>query len=312
MISILRSNQPIAWALIPLTIFGGLIAHWWAGTLDGTSAAIHGLGLTGVALYAHRIYVNRHFVDRGDSALAWLIVLWSVAWLTPTTWTAGCRLWGSLLLACSSLSMALAVHRQSSTSGIQFRSGALAALAIGLNPSNWGLILGLVAMQINLRPGIFREWAMLIIGAGWGGTIAIGVLNAVPFALGSEPAAAAPAFQTGNGLHWMILAWATAGGMVLLRKQSSLNLRSQNARMSVLTATWCTALGGALWMNAENGLDLIALPLTPTLGLAMGFTCIGLVPERERSRRLQRPWHDAVYWALVGTVLVLFVQQMLS
>ena len=55
-----------------------------------------------------------------------------------------------------------------------------------------------------------------------------------------------------------------------------------------------------------------SLPLTPTLGLAMGFTCIGLVPERERSRRLQRPWHDAVYWALVGTVLVLFVQQMLS
>ena len=128
MISILRSNQPIAWALIPLTIFGGLIAHWWAGTLDGTSAMIHGLGLAGVALYAHRIYVNRHFVDRGDSALAWLIVLWSVAWLTPTTWTAGCRLWGSLLLACSSLSMALTVHRQSSTSGIQFRSGALAAL----------------------------------------------------------------------------------------------------------------------------------------------------------------------------------------
>ncbi|MGB1944216.1 MAG: hypothetical protein ACPHM0_00895, partial [Flavobacteriales bacterium] len=133
-----------------------MIAHWWAGTLDGTSATIHGLGLTGVALYAHRIYVNRHFVDRGDSALAWLIVLWSVAWLKPTTLTAGFRLWGSLLLACSSLSMALTVHRQSSTSGIQFRSGALAALAIGLNPSNWGLILGLVAMQINLRPGIFR------------------------------------------------------------------------------------------------------------------------------------------------------------
>ena len=109
-----------------------------------------------------------------------------------------------------------------------------------------------------------------------------------------------------------MLAWAAAGGMVLLRKQSSLNLRSQNARMSVLTATWCTALGGALWMNRENGLSLIALPLTPTLGLAMGFTCIGLVPERERSQRLQRPWHDAVYWALVGTVLVLFVQQMLS
>ena len=60
-----------------------------------------------MALYAHRIYVNRHFVDRGDSALAWLFVLWTVAWLKPTTWMAGFRLWGSLLLACSSLSMAL-------------------------------------------------------------------------------------------------------------------------------------------------------------------------------------------------------------
>ena len=36
---------------------------------------------------------------------------------------------------------------------------------------------------------------MLIIGAGWGGAIAFGVLNAVPFALGSEPAAAAPRFK---------------------------------------------------------------------------------------------------------------------
>ena len=26
--------------------------HWWAGTLDGTSAAIHGLGLTAMALFA--------------------------------------------------------------------------------------------------------------------------------------------------------------------------------------------------------------------------------------------------------------------
>ena len=286
--------------------------HWWAGTLDGTSATIHGLGLTAVAFFAHRIYVNRHFVDRGDSALAWLIVLWSIAWLTPISWTAGLRMWGSLLLACASLSMALTVHRQSSTSGIQFRSGALAALAIGLNLANWGLVVGLVIMQINLRPGIFREWAMLVIGTAWGGAIAFGLYHVAPSSFGVESTASALLFEMSNGFHWMALAWAAVGMIVLLRRQSSLNLRSQNARLSMLTMTWCMAIGGAVAGIPESSPAITGLPLSPTLGLAMGFTCIGLVPERERSRRVQRPWHDAVYWALVGTVLVLFVQQMLN
>jgi len=286
--------------------------HWWAGTLDGTSATIHGLGLTAVAFFAHRIYVNRHFVDRGDSALAWLIVLWSIAWLTPTDWTAGLRMWGSLLLACASLSMALTVHRQSSTSGIQFRSGALAALAIGLNPTNWGLLVGLAVVQINLRPGIFREWAMLVIGAMWGGTVAFGVQHVASSYVGMESAATALLFETNNGLHWIILAWAAAGVIVLLRRQSSLNLRSQNARLSVLTISWCMAVGAAMSVISESGPAINGLPLSPSLGMAMGFVCVGLVPDRERSRRVQRPWHDAIFWALVGTVLVLFVQQMLN
>ncbi|MAI24156.1 MAG: hypothetical protein CL828_08870 [Crocinitomicaceae bacterium] len=312
MISILRSNQPIAWVLIPLTVFGGLLLHWWVGTLDGLSTLIHGLGLTTVAFFGHRIYVNRHFVDRGDSALAWLIALWSIAWLTPTTWTEGLRTWGSLSLVCASLYIVLSVHRQSSTSGIQFRSGALAALAIGLDPGNWGLFLGLIAVQINLRPGIFREWAMLFVGTIWGGAIAFGLSNILPNTVATIDNIAALTFQSGNGLHWMILAWAAGGGMVLLRRQSSLNLRSQNVRLTVLTLTWCTALFSALVLEPENGLAITSLPLTPTLGFAMGFTCIGLIPERERSRRIQRPWHDAVYWALVGTVLVLFIQHLLS
>ena len=110
----------------------------------------------------------------------------------------------------------------------------------------------------------------------------------------------------------MALAWAATGVFVLLRRQSSLNLRSQNARLSVLTMTWCMAVGASMAVISESGPAISELPLSPTLGLAMGFACIGLVPERERSRRVQRPWLDAVFWALVGTVLVLFVQQMLN
>jgi len=208
--------------------------------------------------------------------------------------------------------MALTVHRQSSTSGIQFRSGSLAALAIGLNPANWGLLVGLAVMQINLRPGIFREWAMLVIGAIWGGAIALGLYRISPSSFGMETPATVLLFDVSNGLHWMALVWASVGVIVLLRRQSSLNLRSQNARLSVLTMTWCTALGSAVVVISESGPAITGLPLSPALGLAMGFTCIGLVPERERSRRVQRPWHDAIYWVLVGTVLVLFVQQMLN
>lgn len=221
-------------------------------------------------------------------------------------------MWGSLLLACASLSMALTVHRQSSTSGIQFRSGALAALAIGLNPANWGLLVGLAIMQINLRPGIFREWAMLVVGAIWGGAIAFGLCRVAPSSFGMQATSSALLFDMNNGFHWMVLAWAVVGVIVLLRRQSSLNLRSQNARLSVLIMTWCIAIGSAVVLISESGTAITGLALSPTLGLAMGFTSIGLVPERERSRRVQRPWHDAVYWALVGTVLVLFVQQMLN
>ncbi|HBP45636.1 MAG TPA: hypothetical protein DD635_07005 [Flavobacteriales bacterium] len=312
MISILRSNQPIAWAIIPLTTFGGLLAHWWAGTLDELSMLVHGLGLMGVAFLGHHIYISRHVVDRGDSTLAWLIVLWSVTWLNPTTWVEGLRTWGSLFLVCASLSMALTMHRQSSTSGIQFRSGALAAFAIGLNPSNWGVFLGLVAMQVNLRTGIFREWAMLFIGAAWGGAITLGMFWLIPRTIKAVDVTSSATFQSSSWLHWMTLIWAITGAIVLLRRQSSLNLRSQNARLSVLTLGWCTALGSIFSIGPDGGLAFAALPLSPTLGLAMGFTCIGLVPNLERKRRVDKPWHDAVYWMLVGTVLVLFVQRLLN
>ena len=116
------------------------------GNAGWNERAIHGLGLTGVALYAHRIYVNRHFVDpwRFGAGLADRPVECGV--VDADHLDGGVPVWGSLLLACSSLSMALTVHRQSSTSGINFVR-ALAALAIGLNPSNWGLILGLAAMR---------------------------------------------------------------------------------------------------------------------------------------------------------------------
>ena len=280
------------------------------GTLDGISAAVHGLGLVALAFAGHQIYVNRHFVDRGDSALAWLTVLWCVGWLKPVDWLEGVRMWMGWLLACFSLATALKMHRQTSTSGIQFRSGALAALATGCNPSTWGILLGLIVMQINLRPGIGREWGMLLIGWLWGMGIAAGVGHFIP-GFQWQPMGTFAAFELQNGLHWATLAWALAGALVLLRQQSSFNLRAQNARLSVLAVTWLITAGGMLNWSA-SGITAASLAFSPALGLALAFSTVCLVPKRERTRRGNRTWVDAVFWALVGTVLVLFVQQLLN
>ena len=310
MISILRSNQPIAWATVPATIACGIAVQVGVGTLDGLSAGLHGVGLTALAYAGHQLYVNRHFVERGDSALAWLVSFWCIATLRPIDWVEGIRLWSGLLLSCWSLATALTMHRQSSTSGIQFRSGTLAGLAAACCPSTWGLLLGLIVMQLNLRPGIGREWSMLFIGWLWGAGVAAGLGH---FAFGipwSQPAVF-DAFDVHNGLHWAALAWALGGALALLRQQSSLNLRAQNARFSVLVVTWLIAAGA---MVNWTGSDVTAEPLalTPALGLALAFSTVCLVPKRERNRSGNRTWVDAVFWALVGTVLVLFVQQLLN
>lgn len=271
---------------------------------------MHGLGLTAWAFAGHRIYVNRHFVERGDSALAWLVAIWCVGWLPSVGPVEGMRLWASLLLASFSLSVALQMHRQTSTSGIQFRSGALAALATVCDPGNWGIFLGLIAMQLYLRPGIAREWIMLFIGYAWGGGVAFALSYFLWAGNGSTP----PEFQgftANNGLHWAAVGWAVGGTVALLRQQSSLNLRSQNARLCTWTAAWLMVAGSMLrW--SPWGVSIEPTSFSPVLALAMAFSTVSLVPKRDRNRRSARTWHDAVFWALVGTVLVLFVQQLLT
>lgn len=310
MISILRSNQPIAWALIPLTILLGSLGHLWVGSWDGLSAVVHGMGLTAWAFVGHRIYVNRHFVDRGDSALAWLVAMWCVCWLPPVGLFEGIRMWSSLLLVSFSLSVALQMHRQSSTSGIQFRSGALAGIATVCDPGNWGIALGLIAMQLYLRPGITREWIMLFIGWSWGGGVALALSHFFWAGNGAAPPEFL-AFETSNGLHWAAIGWAVGGTFALLRQQSSLNLRSQNARLSVWTFAWLLAAGSMLHWSPW-GVSVESIAFSPALALALAFSTVALVPKRDRNRRSVGSWHDAVFWALVGTVLVLFVQQLLT
>ena len=286
------------------------MAHVWTGSWDGLSATVHGLGLTAWAFAGHRIYVNRHFVDRGDSALAWLVALWCVGWLPSVELVEGIRMWSSLLLASLSLSVALQIHRQSSTSGIQFHSGALAGLATVCDPGNWGIVLGLIAIQLYLRPGIPREWIMLFVGWGWAGGMAMGIAHWV----GHGNAFDLPdfqAFEVANGLHWAVLVWAIGGTVALMRQQSSLNLRSQNARLSAWTVAWMMAVGSVLHWSPW-GVSIEPLALSPALALALAFSSVGLVPKRDRNRRSARSWHDAVFWALVGTVLVLFIQQVLT
>ena len=70
---------------------------------------------------AHRVYVRYGFVERGDPALAWLSMVLLLLLMPQETLAAAARSWLALLLLLAAVDQILQAHRQTSTSGLQFR-----------------------------------------------------------------------------------------------------------------------------------------------------------------------------------------------
>ena len=112
------------------------------------------------------------FVERGDPALAWLSMVLLLLLMPQETLASAARSWLALLLLLAAVDQILQVHRQTSTSGLQFRSGALASLSTMLEPLHFGFVLAMLIVLSISRPFIFREWSMMVIGLVWGIAIA--------------------------------------------------------------------------------------------------------------------------------------------
>jgi hypothetical protein len=317
LISILRSNQPIAWSIVPTTIFAGILWHIWASQASAVSLVIYGIGLLSVAAYSHHLYVQRNFVERGDAALAWSVVAWSIALIPVASPAEGIQTWLSLLLICASLDQTLRMHRQPSTSNIQFRAGLAAGLAVGIQPLNLGILLGLMLVQIRTRPFLFREWILLVFGLVHGWLVAEFVWSIELVSSAFEtPSTATPSDIATSRYAWSAIAIgisAVLGLFMLMRENPRLILKTRNTRynaiivLAALVAT-CTVL---CWLEPWESSRIRFLSQAIShwsvlTALTLGFLSVSLVPKRDR-RGDKLNALDATGWIVfVGTLLVVF------
>ena len=313
MISFLRSNQPIAWSIVPASLIVGLVMLVLWGGLGVHQAVIQGIGTLISAIIAHQIYVRRSFVERGDPALAWVVVIWSLVLmprsleLQEAIWT-----WAALIFSGLSLHVALLSHRQPSTSGIQFRSGALAGLAIACDPTQWGIVVALLLVQLNTRPAILREWLMLVLGliwTAWGLNLGLQWLLPTSFLNPMQ----LYQFPFENLWLWGMLFWALVGGILLLTEQAQQTLRIQNTRLNTLLFFASMAICSTVHWDLSGWFDvqIVALQNTPILAMGIAFFTVQIIPKRDRYGTSNPAWAEPVFWVFVGTLLVLFALPLL-
>jgi len=259
------------------------------------------------------MYVNRNFVERGDPALAWSITVWGILFMNESAEISeAIRSWGSILLIFGSLALSLSMHRQHSTSGIQFRAGALVGIAIILEPQHWGALPGLMIVQAVVRPFILREWLMLIIGTAWSGVATYAIIESFM----SEADWTPLNYQT--WIHWKTLLWPAAitaitGLIFLLREQNQQVLRTQNTRLNTLLFVLVLVIGSTVNFFSVNPLEDLFQPpvMSPTIPLALGYMTLGMIPQLTKQNSKQSSLLTGLFWIYVSMLLVLFVMQFL-
>ena len=325
MVSILRSNQPIAWLIVPATVLFWLLLTKWGTDTAFSCLIIQAIGSILIAGMAHRIYVRYGFVERGDPALAWLAMVTLLILMPQETLWPAIRSWISLLLLLGAIDQILQVHRQTSTSGLQFRSGALASLSALLEPLHFGFVLAMLIVLSISRPFIFREWSMMVIGFIWG----IGILMAV-HTLGSdwgisvlETTEKLSTQTIGSRLFsphatrlWLILL-SIWGGIILLREKTKISLRAHTTRTHLLVLFWVSILLASLIqpsyipfiiddIDAAFGAQSYG-PMDKLLAVGVAFGIVGLVPQSRRHNGLSAKADTFRLLVILGSLLILFM-----
>ena len=318
MISILRSNQPIAWFIVPVTAMAWIAAALWFTERDVVDVVIHATGAFITSAIAHHIYVQRDFVERGDPAISWISV--SFLLLLPevqSVWQA-VQSWGALLLMMASLDHAMRIHRQTSTSSINFRAGTLAAFCVILEPLNAGILLALILVQLAARAISFREWAMLLAGTVWAAMIALWVESYTPLSITQFLTIqnAESGWETSGAFRiagWLGMVWVTAWGFALgVRGNSSIGLRSKSTRLHLLiswAAVVATGIGLLTWKaGAFDAESMLRHPhFAKLLAIACAFGTVCIVPSLWKRHRKPSIWHLVRITVLLGTIGLLFI-----
>ena len=323
MIPILRSNQPIAWMIVPATAVAWLVATIWLENTSWITAAIHAIGSILAAAISHRIYVRHAFVERGDPAVAWLTIAWLLIFIPNESHAVAIKSWTAILLLQCAIDHVLQVHRQHSTSGIQFRSGTLASLSFFLEPMHIGVIIGMVVIQIIARPFAFREWAMLFIGLIWGAIIVRWIGYFFPALLENHSETTLQWLSHSEHLlspefaHWGLLGLCLWGVLLLARENSRLSLRSKTTRMHlfiffffiVICAIWVSLASSPFGGSSTfpSSLATHARNFNKIIAIAAGFATVGLIPTLKRNRGQLSRWGVLQLAILIVSMLILFI-----
>lgn len=309
MISILRSNQPIATGLafFILLVGGGLRIALGDSSWEDAAAHI-GLGSGAVALI-HFLYTRKGFVERYDAAAAiWTAWFWAASpeWIGVAEWRDGL----GLLVLLASWRPIFEIQRQASASHLGFVAGALTGLATLLSPSLWAAWPAALVAVFATRSFRFREFALLVIGFAWPVILAAGAEFLWADVTG-ERAGLLPAEIPRLGLNikgllagfWLTVGlWLPWGLFAWGQTQSSLGLSTRIIRRNAWTVTLLPAIGALLWQSGPSAVSagLIAVAggwagalITPELGRA----------HDERARR--RAILSVAMWVVALTISVL-------
>ena len=309
--------------IVPATAVAWLVATIWLENTSWITAAIHAIVSILAAAISHRIYVRHAFVERGDPAVAWLTIAWLLIFIPNESHAVAIKSWTAILLLQCAIDHVLQVHRQHSTSGIQFRSGTLASLSFFLEPMHIGVIIGMVVIQIIARPFAFREWAMLFIGLIWGAIIVRWIGYFFPALLENHSETTLQWLSHSEHLlspefaHWGLLGLCLWGVLLLARENSRLSLRSKTTRMHlfiffffiVICAIWVSLASSPFGGSSTfpSSLATHARDFNKIIAIAAGFATVGLIPTLKRNRGQLSRWGVLQLAILIVSMLILFI-----
>ena len=307
MISILRSNQPIAWGLVFVVLFviGG--AGWAAGSWAWEALLPHAATGVAVAAIVHLLYTRGGFVERADSAAS-IFTAWF--WMAPgMALPADGMSWKTalgLLVMLWAWRPILKIQRQASTAHLAFSAGALTGLAWLLEPALWGAFVGLLLSQLLTRSFQFREVALLLIGLAWPLAMAWTwdwLLANLHLGLWPNLPHLAP---SSADLPWAVLGvaavWLVWGLVEAVRTQSGQGLSTQIVRRNALLMGW-TAWGGAVAWDVWTGTGGLSAATWGALAITAGFSGGLMVPEPGRpfdGQKRRRQVVMAAIWVVAG------------
>lgn len=238
MLRLLQSNQPAAWAFVPLTavLLWGLASMGAGSTGPGEVEWIGFLGILVSARMIHEAHLESRMRTRPTAIPSWVFVLWAVPLLPGSP----VRLWWSGFFVLMALRHALRLPEdESGRTAALFWMGVHLGLA-GLcwwSSSIWILFLPLACIGLQaFRPA---ETLSLLLGLA----LALGALPTLAWLLGLPFS-----FWGLNGVwtwgDWRpTLGWAIIGAIGWMLRQQSLSRATARQRNARRVTQWVSLMG---------------------------------------------------------------------